>query len=241
MFLMYRTASSVVPLLASILFAATGPKIEFDAKNVNCGTVIEGKTDKLNAVFIVKNTGDALLKLDGVRPGCGCTVVKYDTLIPPGKTAKIESHVNIAGYRSGAISKFITVTSNATNEPSVRLTIEATVQAVIDVSESFLSLDGLYAKTPRTVYLTSKKKDLKVSEVSFKSKDNSKSPARQSDIPLSIKYIWTPTDSIRNDGSRVFKLGIFMPNIENSTSGDFIIKTNHPDKPEIDLQGTINR
>jgi hypothetical protein len=239
MFRLYRTALFILPLLASVAFS--GPKIEFDTKTFNCGTVIEGKTDKLNAVFVVKNTGDALLKLDGVRPGCGCTVVKYDTLVLPGKTAKIESQVNIAGYRSGPISKFITVTSNATNESSVRLTIEATVQAVIAVSESFLSLDASYLKAPRTIYLTSKKTDLKVSDVTFKSKDNSKSPTWRSNLPLSIKHIWTPTDSIKIDGSRVFKLGVFMPNIENSISGDFIIKTNHPEKPETTLQGIINK
>jgi Protein of unknown function (DUF1573) len=239
MFRLNRNASFILPLLASAVLS--GAKIEFDAKTIDCGKVFEGKTEKLNAVFTVKNTGDSLLRLDGVRPGCGCTVVKYDTLIPAGKTAKIESHVNIAGFRSGPISKFITVTSNATNEPSVRLTIEATVRATIDVSESFISLDDSYARNPRVIYLTSLKKDLKVSGVSFISKDNSKSPARQTGHALSIKYAWAPTDSVTPDGSRVFKMGIFMPDIENPTSGDFIIKTNHADKPEIDLQGALNK
>jgi hypothetical protein len=113
------------------------------------------------------------LKLENVRPGCGCTLVKYDTLVQPGKTAKIESQVNIKGYRSGAISKFITVTSNAENEPTVRLTIEATVQAIIDISESYLNLTASEEKVSRTIYLAAKKADLQVLRVSLKSDANS--------------------------------------------------------------------
>ena len=92
------------------------PQIEFDSKTYNCGTVIEGKIEKITAVFVVKNTGDAVLKLESVRPSCGCTVVKFDSLIQPGKSTKIESVVNIQGQRSGQLSKSITVTSNAENE-----------------------------------------------------------------------------------------------------------------------------
>jgi hypothetical protein len=237
MFRFYRNVFFVIPLFSSVIFS--GSKIEFDTKAFNCGTVIEGKTEKLNAVFTVKNTGDAILKLENVRPGCGCTVVKYDTLIQPGKTVKIESQVNIKGYRSGYISKNITVTSNATNEPSVRLSIEATIQAIIDISESYLNLAGTDLKSPRTIYLSSKKNDLKVSDVSFKSNETSGAPTWQSEIPLSHK--WIPTDSIRTDGYRVFKLEVFSANVEKTIPGEFIIKTNHPDKPEITLSGNIQK
>lgn len=111
-------------ILASFVSHAA-PRIAFDSKIFDCGIVVEGKTEKINAVFVVKNTGDAALKLEKVRPGCGCTVVKYDSLIQPGKSTKIESAVNIKGYRSGPISKSITVTSNAENEPTVRLVPES--------------------------------------------------------------------------------------------------------------------
>jgi hypothetical protein len=236
---MFRPCSAaivVLPFLASAIFA--GPQIEFDTKTFDCGTVIEGKTDKLNAVFVVKNTGDKLLKLEEVRPGCGCTVVKYDTLVQPGKTAKIEAQVNIAGYRSGPISKSVTVKSNAGNEPTVALTIKATVMAVIDVSESYLGLTASNEKVPHTLYFASKKADLKVSDVSFKPTGNTGGLAWQSPA---IDHKWIPTDSVRADGCHVFKLEILSPGVENAVSGEFIIKTNHPEKPEVVLRGGIGK
>jgi hypothetical protein len=196
----------------------------------------------LNAVFNVKNTGDSMLKIENVRPGCGCTVVKYDTLVPPGKTAKISAQVNLKGFRSGPLSKSVTVTSNATNDSLVQLTIEATVMTVIDIKESYLTLDASYEKTPRTVLVASKKADLKVVRVSFKSNDNSLAAAGgRKDSTILIKHAWARTDSTRSDGSRVFTLDLYMPSIENSVSGAFIIRTNHPDKPEIDMPGALNK
>jgi hypothetical protein len=239
MFRSCRHASFVLPLLTSVIFAS--PKIDFNTKTFNCGNVLEGKADKLEAVFIVKNTGDSLLKLVNVKPSCGCTVVKYDSLVQPGKTAKIESQVNIKGHSSGPISKFITVTSNAKNEPSVRLTIEATVVSVIECSETYLSLTTADAKSPKTISLASKMANLKVTTVSFKSEANPGTPDWQAEVPLSIKYEWRPTDSIRPDGYRIFKLAVFSPGYDNSVNGRFIIKTNHPDKSELSLQGSIQK
>jgi hypothetical protein len=80
--------SAIVLLSASAMFAS--PKIVIDKTSYQCGPVIEGKTEKLKAEFIVKNAGDAVLKINA-RPGCGCTVVKYDSLVQPGKTSTIES------------------------------------------------------------------------------------------------------------------------------------------------------
>lgn len=235
----FRNVSFILPVITSVLFA--GPKIEFDIKSFNCGTVFEGRTEKINAIFVVKNTGNAVLKLENVRPGCGCTVVKYDTLIEPGKSATIESQVNIKGSRSGKISKNITVISNAENEPTVRLAIEATIKALIEISDSYLNLGASNAKSPHSIYLTSKKSDLNVSEVLFKFDSNSGISEWQSGIPLAIKFKWNPTDSIQSDSSRVFKLDIFSPGIEKTVSGEFTIKTNHPDKSEITLHGSINK
>jgi hypothetical protein len=60
-------ASFCVPLLVSSLLAA--PKIEFSTKTFQCGTVFEGKTEKLNAVFVVKNSGDLVIKTNYSEKG----------------------------------------------------------------------------------------------------------------------------------------------------------------------------
>ena len=130
-----------------------GPAITFDRTTYDCGTVYEGKTDTLNAVFIVKSTGDKALRLKRVTPDCGCTVVTYDTLIRPGKIGRIVSRVGINGYPPHELSKYLTVASNARNDSSATLTIRAAIRAVIYVSEHFLNLGEAQRKSPETVYV----------------------------------------------------------------------------------------
>jgi hypothetical protein len=221
-------------LLICAYYVFSGPKIEFDSKTYDCGTIIEGKTEKLIAVFNFKNTGDSVLKIENVRPGCGCTVVKYDTLIQPGKSSKINAEVNIKGYHSGKVSKSITVSSNAKNESMVKLSIEAIIESIIDVSESYLQLS-----TEKIITLTTSKKDLLVNEVVFKVSSNADVPSWQKEAPISCKFTFTPQDSLVDNKKRVYKLSIIAPHVEKTTYGSFIIKTNHPDKPEISLGGSI--
>jgi hypothetical protein len=237
MSIVQRSAVMAVSLVVSSVLA--GPKIEFDTKAFKCGDVVEGKTQKLNATFNVKNTGDALLKLTSVRPGCGCTVVKFDSLIEPGKTAKIEAVVNIANYHSGQISKAITVTSNAENEANTRLTIEATVMAVIEVSESTINLDCSDTAKAKTVTLSSKKADLKVSEVMLKMPDGSNTPEWRREIPMAVRYSWSATDSTRADGYHLYTLTLYPPKADKGGSGDITVKTNHPDKQELTIHAVI--
>ncbi len=182
-----------------------------------------------------------MLRLESVRPGCGCTVVKYDSIIQPGKTAKIESEVNIKGYHSGPISKGITVTSNAKNEPTVRLSIEATIQSAIDISETYLSLGANGVDTSKSIFLSSKKTDLKILDVTFKMGANTETPDWQLKLPLAINYKFIPTDSTRSDGYRVYKLNLFNPHATKAAPGELIIKTNHSDKPEVRLRATLGR
>lgn len=232
-----RTAAMII-ISAFILSLSAAPRIEFDTKTFKCGDVIEGQVDKLTAVFNIKNTGNSLLTLKTVRPGCGCTVVKYDTTIKPGKTAKIEAGVNIKGYRPGAISKSISVTSDATNDSLARLSIEATIVAVIEISESNLTLGGDDTASSKAVKMASKKKDLNVSEVFFRSNEdaNQNAPEWRKDLPLPFKYTWTPADSVRPDGFYPYTLNISMQKFTARENGNLIIKTNHPDKPEVSIQ-----
>jgi hypothetical protein len=58
MFHSHLHAPLFVPFMASTLLAV--PKIQFDTITFQCGSAIGGKTEKLNAAFVVKNTGDEL-------------------------------------------------------------------------------------------------------------------------------------------------------------------------------------
>jgi Protein of unknown function (DUF1573) len=228
-------------MCAIISFCCAGsPKIEFDKTTFDCGTIVDGSKEKLYASFIAKNTGNAPLRIENVRPSCHCTVVNFDTLVMPGKSSKIEAVVTITSYHSGSISKPITVTSNAINAPVKQLVIKANIQPVIDVSEQLLNLDATKPGLVHSIFLSSAKRDLKVMNVDFnRNKENGALWKEQ--IPLSIKYSWMPLDSIRSDGYRVFKLNLVVPAAPEELRGVLAVQTNHPDKQELIVQCIINK
>jgi hypothetical protein len=238
---MFRRYFSIA-IFVSYAFSvfAASPKIEFNTTNFDCGPILEGKQDKLQASFTIKNTGDATLVLSSVRPGCGCTVVKYDSLIQPGKSSIMKSTVNIANYPVGAISKNIAVTSNAVNTPMQQLTISATVLPIIDVSEQVITLDASKQGVAHTLFLSCLKKDLKLLSMEF----NQAAPVgevMQNTMSAALTYTLSPTDSIRADKYKVYKLGIFPPQAQQAMSGTITIKTNHPDKAELVLKTAISK
>lgn len=98
----------------------------FDAGEVEQGSVIEH-------TFVIANSGDETLRILGVRPSCGCTVAQdYDREIAPGESGRIPIVLKTHGFR-GKISKTISVTSNADNEPRSILQVRATVTLPLEV------------------------------------------------------------------------------------------------------------
>lgn len=93
------------------------------------GTVPRGQ--KLDADFIIKNTGTADLMLISVQPGCGCTVAEYDKVIKPGMSGKIRAHVDTTAF-TGPISKPVTIQTNDPNTPTSQLTIHAIVKPYVE-------------------------------------------------------------------------------------------------------------
>jgi len=232
---------SFAGILVTVLAAFSGtPKIDFEKTIIECGTIVDGTKDKLHASFAFKNTGDGPLRIMTVRPSCLCTIVKFDTLVMPGKTSVIEATVNISTYHSGSISKPVTVTSDASNLPTIQLAIKATIQPVIDVSEQFVDLYISKAGMAHSIFLSCAKKDLRVTDVIF-NQNKTQDALWKDQISLPIKSSLTPLDSIRGDGYRVFKLDLIVPAAPEELKGVLSLKTNDPAKPELTLQCVINK
>jgi hypothetical protein len=232
---MIRICSVVTACFITVAASFAGPKIEFDTKTFNCGIAVEGVTEKIQAAFIVKNTGDSALKLVTVKPGCGCTVVKFDSIVEPGKSTKIEAEVNIKGYHSGPLSKSITVVSNADKAP-VRLNIEATIQAAIDLSDNYLRFDSAGVKS-KVLTLTSLKSDLKINTITFNVDNVTADVKKIQKLPITFKF--SPSDSTVAEGYKAYKLEVFAPKYSSNIFGTFEIQTNHPDRKEILIRGNF--
>jgi hypothetical protein len=218
---------------------SAAPEIQFDTKTHECGTLIEGKTEIVNAVFNVKNKGDAVLKITSVRPSCGCVAVRYDTAVQPGGIARIESFMNTRGFHSGPVAKWITVSSNAKNEPAVRLTIKAVYQARIDVLKKYLCFNES-RNNKDTLCLATKKTDFKLLGAEFHSSGSASDNVDwQAKAPVAIGVTAISKDSTRGDGSMIYCFELVSPLVKRSQEGDVTITTNHPGKAGITLHATL--
>lgn len=96
-----------------------GPKIIFQEKEHDFGTVIQG--EKVKHSFLVTNTGDDTLIISNVHASCGCTAALPDkTELKPGESTNIKVEFNSTG-RTGSQVKYITVKSNDKENPEFNL------------------------------------------------------------------------------------------------------------------------
>lgn len=103
---------------------ATGPMISLDKQVHDYGTIDKGADG--TCIFTVTNTGTEPLIIENCKGSCGCTVPKCNKApIMPGETSNIT--VKYDTKRVGPITKSVTITSNAVNEPTKVVRIKGTV------------------------------------------------------------------------------------------------------------------
>jgi len=116
---------------------ADGPRIKFSETSFDFAKV--KSSDVVRHDFIVTNTGNAVLEITDVRPGCpSCTTaLPWDHQIQPGQTGKIPIQFNPASF-TGPVSKSVTVTCNDPVQSSHALQFRATVWHLIDVQPPYV-------------------------------------------------------------------------------------------------------
>lgn len=95
------------------------------------GTVAPGK---LNTVIEVKNAGNGELKINEVRPSCGCTAAPIDkNLLQPGEIGKISITLDVS-TRSGPVEKTVSITSSDAANAVQVLRLRANVYKPLNVT-----------------------------------------------------------------------------------------------------------
>jgi hypothetical protein len=230
----------MLSLIASVPWA--GAKIEFDTHRFDGGSLMENKNDRLMARFVVKNTGDAPLEIRSVRPSCSCLSLNFPRRIAPGQSAPLTAEASVKGYPSGPLSKSLLVISNAANEPTAKLTINATRLVLVDISQGFVRLDAGKPDSATLLFVAARKTDLQITQASFRDTDSHGIWEWLTGASLPVKYTWTATDSTRrSDGYRVYQLRLFAPPVAEPMTGTFTLKTNYAEKPRILLAGKISK
>jgi Protein of unknown function (DUF1573) len=172
---------------------AKSPKIVFAATSFDFGEVESGTAVKHE--FWFTNTGQALLEVKDVRPGCGCTTAgEWDKQVAPGASGKIPVQFNSAGY-GGAVSKAIFVTCNDPQQSTVTLQLHGTIWKSIDVKPPYVIFNILPdAETNQTqiVRITSNLKepitlsDPSSSSPAFKLELKTVTPGKEFDLLVTI-------------------------------------------------------
>ncbi len=230
-----RSVWAITAVLCLVLAAHAGPQIDIEKETIDIGTVNESRDDTVRVEFKIRNAGDDSLKVTSVRTNCGCVVAGYDTVTAPGDTCTIRSEFHPTGLSSGPFKKMIFVSSNAENESRQQLSITGNMLAHIDVSTRILNLP-IDDSIPAPLLLESRKDDLAVEQVGFTPVDDIEGD------PLPLRYSLHPLDSTRQDDYRIYRLNVYnSQGLTGPMFGVFSIQTNHEEKPEIRLRGSIER
>ena len=135
-------ASSLALAVALAASAQTTPSLVVVEPVRDAGVVLPGAT--VREVFTLRNEGAGELRILGVDPDCGCTVVAFDHVIAPGESGEISAEVDVSRF-VGPIAKYLSVLTNDPANPQVSLTIKAEVRPKVQVYPAyarFLTVEG---------------------------------------------------------------------------------------------------
>lgn len=94
---------------------AGGPRLVIPEQRYDFGTVEEGTV--VRHAYVLRNEGDAPLKIEGVKPSCGCTAALLSAHeVPPGGSATVEVTFKTA-HRVGRHKKTVTIYSSDPQRP----------------------------------------------------------------------------------------------------------------------------
>lgn len=116
------------------------PKIVVDNEVFVFPNTVEGT--QVTHDYKVTNKGNEILKIESVKPACGCTAANFTKEIPPGGEGKISIKFDTTGYGGKAPEKPVTVMSSDPEKPSIELKIKGVVESFADVSKDKVTFKG---------------------------------------------------------------------------------------------------
>jgi hypothetical protein len=143
----------------------------------------------------------------------------------------------------GTFAKSATITSNARNMPTMQISMKGSVKEAVTVSPDYIQFNkDKNGKFEAIITLTSEKADLTIEEIAFKENrpTSNNLPAWQKELPIPVSFSMTK-DPAKQNADQTFTVKILLNYSETvNKTGEFIIKTNNPDTPEVKVNGAIN-
>jgi len=124
-----------VVILAAGMAAGAEPRLVAPETSRDFGKVFEDKA--LSHTFVIKNEGQAPLRVEDVDPDVACTVADYDRVIPPGGQGKLT--LTIKPYSvMREFQKNTKVRFNDPARPELELTLKGYVQPIIEIQPNHI-------------------------------------------------------------------------------------------------------
>ena len=102
------------------------PRAVVPFNSFSFGDVYRGEV--ISQIFVIRNEGDAELQIKDFKGDCGCTAIRSDKVIPPGKEGIAEVEVQTVS-QSGLINKTAIMHTNDPDRPVITFTLVANVLA----------------------------------------------------------------------------------------------------------------
>ena len=90
------------------------PALSLREPNYDWGKTLKGEV--VTHTFVYENTGGSPLRIERVKPACGCTTVDFDKVIAPGQRGQMTLKIDTKRF-SGKLKKTAAIYSNAGREP----------------------------------------------------------------------------------------------------------------------------
>lgn len=211
-------------ILSSNILTAKA-KIEFECGKRYDWGVVKQKDSPLKAEIKLFNKGDDTLKIERVKPMCGCTTAPLSKkLIAPGDSAILKVTLNVEHYE-GEVIKKISFTSNA-EIPEDNLELKAVIYQPIKLfPNKYLNFSQMYLGTEtitKVVINNLSGVDIKIKDIAKKPEDLVINMKSGDVIPKDSDFVFTATVNPTTIGPYTCNIEIFTDNI---------------DVPEISLSG----
>jgi len=203
-----------------------GPKLLVQPTMHDFGEITQG--DKVRHVFILTNNGGDFLLIEKVQASCGCTAAEPEkNELAPGESTNLEVIFNSAG-RHGAQKKNITIKSNDSINPLVKLTITATV---VNSDNPESKVPALYF--PETKHDFGSVKEGNVVEYTFKFSNNGKATLKIKDVRTSCgcTAALVSSEKLEPGAEGTIKVELDTKNRNGKMSRTITIQSNDPRDP----------
>lgn len=164
------TAAAATPAPAAAPAAAGPALLSFDHDAHDFGTVSDIRP--VSHEYPFTNSGSGTLTISGVSTSCGCTTAKATkTELAPGESGTIEVTYSPRGY--GQHTYWVTVVSNAAQQPDARVQFTAEVDPFVSIEPRQVDFGTVDLNQERQAFVTlaCSDPDMEVSSIALRTEE----------------------------------------------------------------------